>query len=1118
MKYKPILVKIMKITFLQLTISLSLLGSALAKESKAQAILDTKISVSESNTALKTVIKKLEQQYHINFVYSPDLINGNQKINATYNQKTLGSVLTSLFTPLNLSFEVSGDVIVIRNINAGLPSLNKRNDLDMSQAPVTGKIVDEKGLPVPGVSVTIKGTKTGTVTDSNGAFSLNVAPGTVLVISAVGFDTQEIPAKDGAMNIALVPSNNNLTEVVVVGAVVKKGDLTGSVGSVSEKTLKELPVTNVNQAIQGRVSGVLIQNTDPRPGGSVSIKVRGNNSINFGANPIYVVDGLVIDDGFNSINPDDIASIDVLKDASATAIYGARGANGVVLITTKKGKSGEGRIDYNAWVGFSSFARNVHYLNAQQIGDLRTDAWANKYIDENPNADRAAYIKTLLSPGSPAFGPDELRVYNSGQSYNWLNEIKQSGVQQNHTVSFSKSTTDGSSVYVSFNYTDQKGLLKTSDYKRYGGKINLEQKIKPWLKIGTNTTFAHTDESYIDGGVFNIAANANPLLPINDTLTYLSWKGIQSPDLYNPIKSLSIDGKGNQNRLLTTNYVNVNPIPGLNIRSGFSVDSRGQGYFNYIPRSLGQSKRNSTNGSATQKKESWLNWQWDNSVTYDKSIGKHSFSGLVAFGLTKNQYDYNQIDVQGFPTDEFSFKNIGAAYSKDKFQTNSDFNANTLVSYIARFNYNYDNKYFATLTGRYDGSSKLGTGNRWGLFPSLALGWNVAREEFMQNSGIDILKLRAGFGIAGNQNIPNFAYRSLYTPVFNNGTIVYAPSDRFGNPDLRWEKQKQLNVGFDLGILKNRLNITADYFLIHNTDLLMQRSLTQLSGFRNTVDNVGALTNKGFEVTVNARLINDKDFQWDFSGNISAYRNKVTKFYGKSDVIYALGGFTGTEILRTGNLFLGQPLNSIYSYKFDRIVQQSDMDRIKGINYGKDIHPGDIVPLDVNGDKIIDDADKIVVGTTDPKFYGGFSTNLTFKNISLNTVFTYNIGGKKISGLYEGLLNGSGEASGIVDELNRWTPTNTNATIPRAIQGSRPFEIGSTDFAVQSSAYLRLSALTLAYSFDQAFMKKARLSNLRVYLTGSNLFTVTKYKGYDPEGGDGYPMQKMIVVGLNVGF
>ncbi|RFZ92737.1 TonB-dependent receptor [Mucilaginibacter conchicola] len=982
---------------------------------------------------------------------------------------------------------------------------------------VTGK---DDGLTVPGVTVSVKGTTQGVITDANGKFSLSVTDGATLVFTAVGYDRLEAQATTSPMKIVLTSSNSNLTEVTVVGVTIKKRDLTGSVGSVSEKVIKERPTTNVNQAIQGRVSGVLVQNNDPRPGGASAIKIRGNNSIQFGANPIYVVDGLVIDGNFNTINPDDIASIDILKDASATALYGSRGANGVVLVTTKKARKGEGKIEYNAWAGVQSFTKNIPYLNAQQIVDLRLDAYANRYMDQNPGADRNTYIQSLLNPaGSAAFGADELRVYNAGESYNWLNEIRQKGVQQNHTVSFSKGSDDGSSVYVSFNYTDQKGLLKTSNYKRFGGQVNLDQKIKPWLKIGTNTNFTRTEERYIDGGVFNIAANANPLLPINNTDPYLSWKGITSTDLYNPLRSLSIDGQGNQNRLLTTNYIVATIIPGLNVRSGFSVEARNQNYYNYIPRDLGQSLRNSTEGSATHKKEDWLNWQWDNSISYEKTYGKHNISGLLSFGLTKNNYDYTQVDAQGFAIDDFSFRNLGAGYKKDRFNLASDFNTYTLTSYVARFNYNYDNKYFATLTSRYDGSSRFDTGQKWGIFPSLALAYNIAREDFMQGSMLSTLKLRAGYGIAGNQNIPNFGYASLTNAVYSSGSVYIVLADQMGNPNLRWEKQKQLNVGLDLGILQNKITLSADYFIIHNDDLLMPRSLASTTGFTTVIENVGSLLNKGVEVNINAQVISNKDLQWNVSANLSSYRNRITKLYGNTDAIYRYGGFTGVEIQREGNLFLGKSLNSIYTYKFEKIAQQSDMDRVSQIDYnGRTIRPGDIIPADINGDKKIDDADRIVVGNTDPKFYGGFASDLTYKGFGLNAVFNYNVGGKRINYLYEGLLGGTGEYAAHTDELNRWTPTNTNTNIPRAYQGAGRYGAGETDYAVQSAAYLRLSALTLSYNFTGDFMKKAKLSTLRVYLTGSNVFTSTPYKGYDPEGGDSYPTAKMFVAGVNVAF
>jgi TonB-linked SusC/RagA family outer membrane protein len=984
---------------------------------------------------------------------------------------------------------------------------------------VSGRVTEKgNGNGIPGVSVKIKGGNTGVSTDGSGRFTLRVPNGSVLVFSSIGFQTVELPATAN-MQVALSGDERDLQEVTVVGVTVRKKDLTGSVAGVTSETIREIPATNINQAIQGRIPGVLIQNNNPRPGSSASIKVRGNNSIEFGANPIYVVDGTVIDDGaFNSINPDDIASIDVLKDASATALYGSRGANGVVLVTTKKGRNGEGRVEYNAWVGFQSFTRNVPYLNAQQIADLRIDAYANRYIDENPQASRQDYIASLLDTSSAIFSNSELEVYRSGKSYNWLKEITRDGLQQNHTGTFSKGTDDGS-IYVSFNYTDQKGLLETSSYKRYGGQINLDQKIKPWLKIGTNTGFSRTNESYIDGGVFNIAANANPLLPIDPNVTYLSWKGIQNTDLYNPIRSLNIDGKGNLSRLLTSNYVVVTPIAGLNIRSGISMDVRSQDYFNYIPKSLGQSIRNATSGSATQKKESWMNWQWDNSVSYDKSIGKHNFTGLVSFGLSQNNYNYNQINAVGFATDDFSYKYLGGAYLKDQFQLGSDFVTNALISYVGRVNYNYDNKYFATVTARYDGSSKFGNGNKWGLFPSLALAWDISKEDFFKGLNLNQLKLRAGYGIAGNQNIPNFAYNSLYRPVFTNGSVTYVSDGRLGNRNLVWEKQKQLNLGVDVAILHNRIAFSADYFIIHNDDLLMKRTLSTTSGFSNTIDNIGALLNKGAEFNINAKLVDKDDFQWSLGLNISSYKNKVTKLYGSVDAIYNYGGFTGVEIQRTGNLFLDQPLNNIYTYKFDRIAQESDMDRIKNIDFGgHTIKPGDIIPVDINGDNKIDDADRVVVGKTDPKFYGGFSTNLNYKGISLNAVFNYNVGGKAINSLYEGMMGGTGEYSGHTDELNRWTPQNTNTNIPRAYVGGGRYSMGETDYAVQSTSFLRMSAVTLSYNFKPEFVRSIRMSNLRVYATGSNLLTVTKYKGYDPEGGDAYPTSKMIVLGLNVGF
>jgi len=1014
----------------------------------------------------------------------------------------------------NLNGIRRGTAVLVFFVTMQMLSVSAQELLDIS-----GQVMEkERGQALSGVSVKPKFSKNATSTDRNGQFRLHVPKGTVLVFSSVGYAELEIPATAG-MQVYLSATNDYLDEVVVVGVRMKKSDLTGAVGNVDEKTIQEMPVSNINQAIQGRVAGVLVQSNDPRPGGGVSIKVRGNNSIQYGANPIYVVDGMVIEEAFNTINPDDIASIQILKDASATAIYGSRGANGVVLISTKKGKTGEGKIEYNAWTGVQSFANPVRYLNAQELVGLRIDAYANQYMDKNPTADRQAYIETLLGANSPAFGPNELEVFKRGDSYNWLDEVTRKGVQQNHTANFSKASEEGS-VYVSFNYTDHKGLVKTSDYKRYGGQVNLDQKIKSWLRIGTNTNFSRTQESYVDGDVFNIAINANPLLPIDAETTYLSWKDVPNTDLYNPIRSLDMDGKGDLNRLLTNNYINATLIPGLNVRTSVSLDVRNQNYNTYTPKNLGQSLRNSTQGSATQRKENWLNWQWDNSVSYDKAFGAHNFSGLLSFGLSQNNYNYNRIDARGFATDDFSFKYLAGAYLKEQFQLSSDFVTNSLISYVARANYNYKQKYFATLTGRYDGSSKFGEGNKWGIFPSLALAWNIGNEDFIKEiESVSTLNLRAGYGLAGNQKVDDFAYRSLYRPHFTNNSVIYRSDMRLGNPNLVWEKQKQLNLGLDLGFWSNKLQVNADYFVIHNDDLLMKRSLSLTTGFNNTIANVGSLVNKGFELNVTTKLIENSTFQWNLGANISTYKNKITKLYGDVDVIYNLGGYTNVDIQREGNFFLNQPLNTLYTYKFEKIVQESDLERLKDVNYGgRRIRPGDIIPVDINKDGQIDDDDRVIVGKKDPKFFGGFYTDLSYKNFSLNTVFNYSYGAKALSGLYEGLLSGTGESTAHKDILNRWTSQNTGGTIPRALVGGGRYNINETDFAVQNASYLRLSALTLAYNFTEGFVQRAKMNNLKIYVTGRNLLTVTKYKGYDPEGGDGYPTAKMFVFGVNIGF
>jgi hypothetical protein len=405
------------------------------------------------------------------------------------------------------------------------------------------------------------------------------------------------------------------------------------------------------------------------------------------------------------------------------------------------------------------------------------------------------------------------------------------------------------------------------------------------------------------------------------------------------------------------------------------------------------------------------------------------------------------------------------------------------------------------------------------------LGWNIAEEDFFKKLGVgsvNLFKLRAGYGIAGNQNIPNFAYKTLYYPSYTNNSVTYNSNGRLGNPNLAWEKQKQLNLGVDVGLVANRINLTVDYFTINNTGLLLQRGLSSTTGFNNIISNVGEMTNKGIEVNVSAKVLSTEKFQWSVAGNISTAKNKVTKLYGDVTAIYNKGGYTGTDIQREGNYFVGESVNSIYVYKFDKIAQESDMARVAemgldGVN-GHLVRPGDVLPLDRDNNGVINDDDRYVVGKKDPKFYGGFSTDFSFMNFSLNAVFSYNYGAKRISYLYEGYMNGSGMSAASTDMLDRWTPDHTNTNVPRAYAGGGRYNLGDTDWTVQNASFLRLSAITLSYTVPKTVLDRIKMNTLRVYVTGNNVLTATKYKGYDPEGGDDYPMAKMFVGGINLGF
>lgn len=1011
-----------------------------------------------------------------------------------------------------------------------------------AQTLITGQVVDQNSDPLIGASVKIKDTSTGVPTDIDGNFKLNVKIGATLVVSYIGYETKEVkvPAS-GRMKVVLDEDANHIDGVVVVGVLMKKSDLTGAVSHIDDEVLREKPVTNINEALQGRVAGVSI-NKGITPSDDSSIRIRGTNTINSGSSPIYVVDGLVMDNQFgfyNSINVNDVESIEILKDASATALYGARGANGVVVVTTKKGRKGEGQVSYDGWISFSTMGHRPKTMTGPQLFDLRAEAYANGFAYNNPtasDAEKKQYWNDVVMGSNTVFSDEEFAGYRNGKTYDWLKEVTKTGIEHNHSVSFSKGT-HSTNLYASLGYSSLDGVVKGTKQDKYYGRINAEANIKPWLKIGTNTAYTYVKDDITDGSVYNNALTlSNPLIDFTPyksdatrhkteyLTTYYRVRSGETNNNFNPFNSMEIQVDRERYHFTSSNYLNINPMRGLNFRSTLAFNRAEQSWNQFIPTGIQQAIRHYGGYNyATQQRFGETQWQWDNTLSYETKISNvHNVNAFI--GTSASRYSYKELKANGrnFPGNELGYNVLQSSADLETRGISSDWQANALMSYVGRVNYNYDYRYFITLTGRYDGSSKFADGHRWGFMPSFSLAWDATNEKFFPRQPyITRLKLRGGYGVVGNQDIGNYLYATLYTPQQSNGVPFYGTDGRRGTPALTWEKQKQSNVGIDLGFFDNRLNVSMDLYFITNSNLLMSHTLATTSGYKYTTENIGELENKGFELTIGATPIRTKDFEWNINANLSLDRNKVTKLYsGLNQILNGLD--------RQGNIFVGKSLSNIYAYKSGGIANENNRELWEKIDFnGRTVGLGDLFVLDISGpdgkpDGVIDSHDRYVYGNTDPKVYGGFSTDLTWKGLSLNALFNYSLGGHRISSYYEGLISSTGESYASPDLLDRWTPNNTNAYFPRVMAGTEgytKFTAGETDRYIQNSSYLRLATLTLAYNLPKHWVKRARMNSARIYFSAGNLFTATKYKGFDPEMGDyNYPPTKSYTIGLNFSF
>ncbi len=1005
-----------------------------------------------------------------------------------------------------------------------------------AQQQVTGKVRDAAtGESLPGVNILVKGAAgVGTTTDLEGNYRIAVGPEATLVFSFVGYlSSEELVGNKTTLDVALTPDLEQLDEVVVIGyGTVKKSDLTGSVSSIKADELKAVPVTSFDQALQGRAAGVQVVQTTGAPGGETNIRIRGTSSVAASSEPLYVIDGMLINSNgdemsiggrgprigaLSTINPNDIESIEVLKDASATAIYGSRGANGVVLITTKKGKAGKGTINFESYYGVQEVANKLDLLNAAQFAELVNDA--------NINAGRMPVY----------LNPDRL-----GEGTDWQEELFQSAPIANYQISFTGGT-DKTRYAVSGGYFTQDGIVIGSDFDRYSFRVNLDTDITNRLTIGSNLSYNRlssngvlTGPGTIVPGVITNALQFNPLEPVynpDEPLGY-TYEHKLKAGIANPVaEAREYESTTNTSRILGNFSAQYKIIEGLSLRSSLGIDGLSTKSNTFGPDGLKRTE--GSKGEASVSTLEALTWLNTNTIDFNKDINeRHSINVLAGFELQKFRNESLGAFAFGFSDPRTGWHNLGAA-SNPQNPGNGELDW-SMLSYLGRINYSLNNKYLITLSGRIDGSSKFAEGNKYGYFPSGAVAWKVIEEPFMQN--IDFiydLKLRASYGWTGNQSIPPYGSLALITPfgegVFNSGSgsVVYRGQEPLSYPNrgLKWETTQQTSLGLDLAILKGRIEFTAEAYHKNTVDLLLQTPIPYTSGFGSTLLNVGNVQNRGFDLSVNSANLSGK-LGWNTSLNFSINRNEITNLAREEDINLGFGG----NILREG-----EPIGTFFGYEFDGIFQSDAEAAASPVIVGQQPAAGDRRYRDISGpegvsDGIINDFDRTIIGSAQPDFTWGLNNEVSYRNFTLSFFFQGSQGNEMANMNLINLENVNGQQNVLAEAgLNRWTPENPSNRYARALATATD-NVFSSRF-IEDASYVRLKNLTLGYTLPASLLGRIKVSNLRIYASATNLWTLTDYSGYDPEGNaygyttnlvgvdDGnYPQSKTYLLGINLGF
>ncbi|MEI6566881.1 MAG: SusC/RagA family TonB-linked outer membrane protein [Verrucomicrobiota bacterium] len=1082
----------------------------------------TRLNLKFENEKLEKVFNKIEESSDFSIFYKNELIKNSKEVSGEFRDALVSEILDQILKDENLTYSVKDKLIMIVPKEA-TPAINQSSG--QQQKKVSGKVTDTTGATLPGVSVVVKGTTTGIITDSEGKFALSGVPeNAFLVFSFVGMKTQELPVSGKtSFSIKLEDETIGIEEVVAVGyGTVKKSDLTGSVNRVEAKMLKSQANTQLTDMISGSVPGFFIKQGTSASGETTNMQIRGQSSLFAKTNPLIVLDGVIYNGSIVDINPADIATIDILKDASASAVYGAKAASGVVIITTLKGKTGAAKINFSSTFGITESAKKIKSFDAEGFLDYRRDYLESSIpqspyyyynpselpstlsIDQwrkysaNPNADNTQeWLGRLL------YSNTETKNYLAGKTIDWYDEVMRKGKRKNYDFNLSGGTKDVS-YYWSLGYTNNEGVIVGDKFSTIRSRLNIDIKVADFINIGLNTQFSHIDQSAVPASLSDMYRNSPYGSKYNEDGS-LNWYPSEQPIVLNPFMAYTYQDKfNNTNSLFSSLYAELKLPFGFSYKLSFQPRFSFQKDYNFMPTTFAIA-------SGSRSDSQTYEWTIDNLIKWNKTVGIHGFDLTLLYSSEKNQYWNSYSANSDFkPNGNLSYHGLGfgtypSVKSNDTYATGD--------AAMARLNYSLGGKYLLTTSVRRDGYSAFGQKYPRAYFPAVALAWQLGEEKFFKIDFINRMKLRMSWGINGNRDIGIYsALATLTSNYYYNGSaaVVGVTTDKLENSNLKWEKTEATNFGVDVSFFKDRINLSADYYISKTKDLLMNRRLPIITGFQNMTVNLGGLANRGFELTLNTVNLNSSNFSWKTNLVFSFNRNKIAKLYGNYGT-YVLGGQTITGELPDyiNKWFPGHSIDAIWDYKVIGVWQLNEAAAAAKVG----LRPGDYKVEDVNGDGLYKEADdKQFLGYTVPRFNVGVRNDFTFLSNFTASIFI-----RADQGQISALPLAMHKDNNVYRNINTyatpyWTQYNSESTWGRLDAYGGVYAGGYNVYS--SCSFVRIQDLSISYSIPKAIIQRIKLSNARIFGSVRNLYSFDKWADFDPESGS-TPMPRTYVLGLS---